>query len=372
MDTTPPSPGDTPALSADLARLRNELLLRRVADAMPNDFPRRFGLEYPAIVAVLPTAVPPPEPPRRSAEDNPFGHLFTAALSDALSGRASDAPSGDVFDGASENLLQRLGLDLPPIVGVLPSEDLPPLDVKTDDALLFRLADDTLLHVGFKVRPDVNALLDAMTIGVSAFIHYHQPINTVVLCGAAVDDSPDTLDTGSLTIQATNVMLGREDGAAALERLRRAARQREPVTSADRVDIILLPLLRHDRPLRALLPEVVAAALALPDAERATVVGGLAALAIRYADAEFARALLEELHMTETLDALIDDGIRRGHERGKAEGLAEGKRAALRTVLYARFGVVPPALERRIAGADPEALDALLVRAARAEHIELL
>jgi len=356
MDTTPKSRGNTPALSADLARLRNELLLRWVADALPNDFPRRFGLEYPDIVAVLPTAVPPPEPPRRRAPDNPFAHLFAAALSDAV----------------SEGLLQHLGLDLPPIVGVLPGGDLPPLDVKTDDALLFRLADDTLLHVGFKVRPDVNALLDAMTIGVSAFIHYHQPINTVVLCGAAVDHSPDTLDTGSLTIQATNVMLGREDGAATLERLRRTARQQEPFTSADRVDFILLPLLRHDRPLRAMLPDIVEVALALPDAERATVVGGLAALTIRYADAEFARALLEELHMTETLDALIDDGIRRGHERGKAEGLAEGKRAALRTVLYTRFGVVPPALERRIAGADPEALDALLVRAARAEHIELL
>ncbi len=246
------------------------------------------------------------------------------------------------------------------------------MDVKTDDALLFRLADDNLLHIAFKVDPDASTLLDAMSLGVAAYMHYHRPINTVVLCEAAIDAAPDTLDTGSLTVQVTNVMLGREDGPAILGRLRRMARHGEPFTSADRVDFILLPLLRHDRALRALLPEVVEAALALPEAERATVVVGLAALAIRYADAEFARALLEELHMTETLDALIDDGIRRGHERGKAEGLVEGKRAALRTVLDARFGVVPPALKRRIAGADPEALDALLVRAARAEHIELL
>jgi hypothetical protein len=37
-----------------------------------------------------------------------------------------------------------------------------------------------------------------------------------------------------------------------------------------------------------------------------------------------------------------------------------------------RFGILPTALEERITRADPEALDALLVRAPRATHLEML
>ena len=138
------------------------------------------------------------------------------------------------------------------------------------------------------------------------------------------------------------------------------------------MDLLLLPLLRHTGPLRALLPDIVEVGLALPEEERALTVGGLAALTMRYVDAEFAHSLLEALHMANMLDTLIDEGIRRGYALGKAEGMAEGKRAALRTVLYVRFGILPAALEERITRADPEALDALLVRAARATHLEML
>ena len=173
-------------------------------------------------------------------------------------------------------------------------------------------------------------------------------------------------------MQVTNVLLGQEDGALALRRLRQKARRREPFTGADRVDLFLLPLLRHTGAPRALLPDIVEVGLALPDEERALTVGGLAALTMRYVDTEFAHSMLEALHLANTLDTLIDEGMCRGHALGKTEGLAEGKRAALRTVLYVRFGVLPAALEERITRADPETLDALLVRAARATHLETL
>jgi hypothetical protein len=56
------------------------------------------------------------------------------------------------------DILQHLGVDLPAIVGVLPVGDLPPLEVKTDNALLFRLAGGLLLHVEFKLAPDAATL----------------------------------------------------------------------------------------------------------------------------------------------------------------------------------------------------------------------
>jgi hypothetical protein len=335
-----------------MARLRNEMLLQRVAAAVPKDFLRRFGLEHPDIVEMLPTNVPPPEPPRRRRQDNPLAQMFAHAV-----------PS---------DILRHLGLDLPEIVGVLPVGDLPPLEVKTDNALLFRLAGGLLLHVEFKLAPEADTLRDAMRYNLAAAMHYEQPVQTVVLCGPAITSAPDRLEAGSFTLQVTNVLLGQEDGSLALQRLRHKARRREPFTGADRVDVLLLPLLRHTRPLQALLPDIVEVGLALPDEERALTIGGLAALTMRYVDAEFAHSVLEALHMANMLDTVIDEGIRRGHALGKAEGLAEGKRAALRTVLYVRFGILPAALEERITQADPEALDALLIRAARATHLEML
>ena len=349
---TAPLRDNAPLPSVAMARLRNEILLQRVAAAVPKDFLRRFGLEHPDIVEVLPTNVPPPEPPRRPRQDNPLAQMFAHAV-----------PS---------DILRHLGVDLPAIVGVLPIDDLPPLEVKTDNALLFGLAGEPLLHVEFKITPDADTLWDAMRYNLAAAMHYEQPIQTVVLCGPAITSAPDRLEAGSLTLQVTNILLGQEDGSLALQRLRHKARRREPFTGADRVDLLLLPLLRHIRPLQALLPDIVEVGRALPEEERARTIGGLAALTMGYVDAEFAHSLLEALHMANTLDTLIDEGICRGHALGKAEGLAEGKRAALRTVLYVRFGVLPAALEERITRADPEALDALLIRAARATHLETL
>ena len=84
-----------------MARLRHEMLLQRVAAAVPKDFLRRFGLEHPDIVDVLPANVPPPEP----------GQTW-------LPGQA--APPGQVA-GQSSALPQPLPIDpqyWPPPIGV--------------------------------------------------------------------------------------------------------------------------------------------------------------------------------------------------------------------------------------------------------------
>ena len=51
-------------------------------------------------------------------------------------------------------------------------------------------------------------------------------------------------------------------------------------------------------------------------------------------------------------------------ERARGEREARAKRQAVRTVLQARFGALPEAVEHRIAAADADQLDALIGRAA--------
>jgi len=72
------------------------------------------------------------------------------------------------------------------------------------------------------------------------------------------------------------------------------------------------------------------------------------------------QAILEELSMVNPLQELIDER----EARGEATGEIRGKRQAVRTVLQARFGSLPEAVEQRIAAADADQLDTLVSRAA--------
>ncbi len=63
-------------------------------------------------------------------------------------------------------------------------------------------------------------------------------------------------------------------------------------------------------------------------------------------------------------------GLARGRAEGRDEGRAEGTRETLRRFIQARFGVVPPAVEQRIAAADRATLDQLVERAAVVQTID--
>ncbi len=55
---------------------------------------------------------------------------------------------------------------------------------------------------------------------------------------------------------------------------------------------------------------------------------------------------------------------------GLARGRDEGTRETLRRFIQARFGVIPPAVEQRIAVADRATLDQMIERAAVVQTID--
>jgi hypothetical protein len=130
----------------------------------------------------------------------------------------------------------------------------------------------------------------------------------------------------------------------------------EPFTPADRVDLILSPLMRQSRPVPDVLREAAPLTQRLPAAQQEPTVGALLGLAYHYVDEDVVQAILEELSMANPLQTLIDERM--------AQAESKGKREALRTVLQARFGSLPEAVEQRIAAADADQLDALIGRAA--------
>jgi predicted transposase YdaD len=110
--------------------------------------------------------------------------------------------------------------------------------------------------------------------------------------------------------------------------------------------------------------------------------GDLLAYALRIAIRDFPRRVLETLFREDTKmlaeGTIIDDWIAeaearaeaRGEAQGRAEGEARGRaeeaREALRVVLEARFGPLPPGWQSRIADADPDWCRGVIARAAQA------
>lgn len=273
-----------------------------------------------------------------------------------------------VFRGA---VLERFGVFLPPIVAPL-STELPLLVARSRRAdYVFRLADESVLHLEFQTSREEGDFVRFAEYNLALHIQHKVPVWTVVLWGSSVRQAPDMHGMGSLTLQIQSVLLGMQDGTGLLDGLAAKVERGEALDVSDQAALALLPLMHQRRPLR----EAEAAetlrrvAEALPLAERSLTVGALAALAWRYnMDEEQIRSLLEVLQMTNALDEMLDDAIRRGLNEGEILASQE----ALRVVVRERFGAVPDGLERRIAGADRTTLSVLIARAATIADVAAL
>ncbi len=132
--------------------------------------------------------------------------------------------------------------------------------------------------------------------------------------------------------------------------------------------MILLPLMRHTRPLEEVLRDAIAATESLAQDERSETVGAMVGLAYTYLETDVSRTLVEELTMTNVLQEWLADEL----EQRREQGQVEGRRDDVRLIVQERFGTVPVALETRIARADSPALATLLRRAATVASVDEL
>jgi hypothetical protein len=115
-------------------------------------------------------------------------------------------------------LLAALGLDVPPIVEVLPTE-VPMLSVHLEQPdVLLRLADGRLIDLEFQMKgePDLWRFLHYTY---AAVVHHQAPTQTVVVYGPGIASAPEALDLGSLVFRVTNVFLGQQEAEEVLAEL---------------------------------------------------------------------------------------------------------------------------------------------------------
>src|SRR2546430_6611003 len=121
------------------------------------------------------------------------------------------------------DLFARFNVPLPPIVEALPTE-LPQLEVRTQHTdQLFRLVDDSILHLEFQTTLRPGDLRRFAAYNLDVCQRYERPVWTVVLYGAGIRSAPDLWQFGSQNFRVPNILVGQEDGDALVQRLRETA-----------------------------------------------------------------------------------------------------------------------------------------------------
>jgi len=149
-----------------------------------------------------------------------------------------------------------------------------------------------------------------------------------------------------------------EDGDILLSLLQEKAAHGEAFTKADRIALTMSSLLEYSRPLDEVLPEVARTAWALPEGQRASIIGAMVGLASYFVDVRVLMSIIREVD----LPNLPRHRVEQCFARSVAEGQERGKRETMRSILRARFGSLSQAVEQRIANADTAELDALIAR----------
>lgn len=266
-------------------------------------------------------------------------------------------------------LPHRYNLDMAPIRRHLPTE-LPQLELHLERLdHVFELEDGRILHLEFEAAVSAADLRRFVRYGLALLEAYpERPVHTVVFCGPRTRQPLLPLEGGSLPYRLESVPVGQQDGTATLARLQALAAEGDHWSEADRLDLMLLPLMRHELGTEEVIRAGLVLAEALPAAEQPRAMGALLALAYHYVGEAALDRLMEALMTTNLLAQVLAETMEQGMERGRAEEA----RVLLRRYLERRFGAIPPVLDERIAGSDADTLTTLFDRALSAVAIEEL
>lgn len=276
-------------------------------------------------------------------------------------------------------LSRRFGINFPRVVRHFPT-DLPVADVHLEQLdSVFELADGSLLHLEFQTEHRRETLARFLVYDAYLYERYGRAIHTVVFYGAGVASVEASIEGGAIHYRVENVLLGEQDGDTTYQRLSERLARAGKLTPEERLDLVLLPLMRHQRVRREVVADAIGLAQRLPEQQQRQTVAALIGLGHRFLTTEELDTLLEGLMVTPIGQRLIDIGVERGIEQGIEQGIERGiergrrqeAERSLRRVLATRFGALPATLDARIASIDnQQRLEALLDTALTVASVE--
>jgi hypothetical protein len=151
------------------------------------------------------------------------------------------------------DFFHRFGLALPPIVDAL-SVEQPDVTVRTQSADVFlRLANGDIAHFEAQWIMGRDDLGRFASYHLEAHRRHGVDIHTIVLCGPALRKAPAPLRTSSMVFAPTFILLGQEQAETVVATLRASVARGEPLRGVDKISLLLLPLMRREGSLEALL-----------------------------------------------------------------------------------------------------------------------
>lgn len=228
-----------------------------------------------------------------------------------------------------DEMISFLEMQFPKVIDVVQTS-VPLIEVKDRgmDAN-FLLEDGTILHLEFESKPLTEE--DLVRFGhydLELYRQRKQQIRRVIVFTPDVKQSLTGLDIGSLVQKQAAVYLGQDyDGDLTFEELKEKLVKEEPLKSRDKLNIILLPMMKSNkssRSLRALELTYLLKSYCKDDLGY-YLIGAMVATNYGCIEEPEKKIIQEVLKMAQPFQDLYEDFKQKGVEEGRKEGLEKGR-----------------------------------------------
>jgi hypothetical protein len=268
----------------------------------------------------------------------------------------------EAFSIFKNKSLDFLGLNLPPIVGLIETEFA---EVETHNDrldLVFLLEDKGLFHLEEETDLSERDLVRFAHYDLRLYERYRTPIHTVVVTPSHGSPGTKVLDSGVFQYTVTQVVLSNWDGDALSTKIQSALELGKPINE---LELIFLPLMKSCLPVDEVLKRTIQLEKMLPDKEISTRIQELTlVLSDRLVDDKILDELWEELCMLKVIkyaenrgrkEGIIEgkiEGLEEGIEKGIEKGMEKGQIKVLKRQLTRKFGSLSPEISKAIDNLD--------------------
>jgi hypothetical protein len=210
------------------------------------------------------------------------------------------------------------GLNLPPIKEVLPT-NLPALQVNEKRAdNIFLLADDSILILEYESKANNQTALKyghyAFRVAETYFKEKAPKIIIAVIYTADIAKAPGSLDLGSVKLSWEQVFLAKLDGEAIYDDLKIKVESKKPLTEADIMNFVILPLTQKKNK-QPFIEKTVTLAQEIADEDtQSFIVAGILTAADKFIDKLYSKKMRRWLTMTKVGRLIEEEKLEYGQK----------------------------------------------------------
>jgi hypothetical protein len=260
-------------------------------------------------------------------------------------------------------MLDFLGLHTAPIAEVVPTE-LPYIEARRiNEDYIFRLQDDTLLHLEYQSTLALDDIVRFMIYDARLYEQYKKPIKTAVIIWGDLNTSDiGEINAGSITYRADIIKVEIENPELVLEEENTKIQKNE---EPDIAKIVFLPVMCGKNKVKDITLKTIETIKKMKNrqSEIDQLIATVIILADKLLDEQTIEKLWEEFKMLNVFKYAEERGKKEGFQEGIEEGIEKGiEKGMVETIikqLCKKLGDLPQEYKERIIGQDKATLEML-------------